>query len=267
MRIPELQVAMPVRAAADGQAQALSDARESPLGAGGVARVTHLEAVETLFLELADLAVRAVVAEVSGDGDATDRVHQLGDLLQRRERLLDVRRPAPAQIARKGFVHVDAYARRATSAGAYSPSDAVEWQCRSTRAVGTLRRGPGRLGLPEQVDELPLGELSQRGVGTATAHGRVAAEATAALGAGPLLEHHAELVAVVHRHAPRRGHLPRLPVDDDRPPRHGRSLRLGGRREGNLAPQLPSIRGVGPEALQPPLQLDLFGQARRLGAV
>src|SRR5436309_14917472 len=110
MRIPELQVAMPVRAAADGQAQALSDARESPLGAGGVARVTHLEAVETLLLELADLAVRAVVAEVSGDGDATDRVHQLGDLLQRRERLLDVRRPAPAQIARKGFVHVDAYA-------------------------------------------------------------------------------------------------------------------------------------------------------------
>src|SRR5947199_169714 len=56
-------------------------------------------------------------------------------------------------------------------------------------------------------------------------------------------------------------------VDDDRPPRHGRSLRLRGRREGNLAPQLPGIRGVGPEALQPPLQLDLFGQARRLGAV
>src|SRR2546425_8659892 len=33
-----------------------------------------------------------------------------------------------------------ACARRATSAGGYSPSDAVEWQCRSTRAVGTLRR-------------------------------------------------------------------------------------------------------------------------------
>src|SRR2546426_12107396 len=110
MRIPELQVAVPVRAAADRQAKALSDPGESPLGAGGVARVTPLEAVETLLLELADLALRAVVAEVGGDGDATDGVHQLGDPLQRRERLLDVRGPAPAQIARKGLVHVDAHA-------------------------------------------------------------------------------------------------------------------------------------------------------------
>src|SRR5207247_4347707 len=105
-----------------------------------------------------------------------------------------------------------ACARRATSAGGYSPSDAVEWQCRSTRAVGTLRRGPGRLRLPEQLDQLPRGELGQRGVGTTTAHGRVAAEATAALGAGPLLEHHAELVAVVHRPPPSRRPLPRLPA-------------------------------------------------------
>src|SRR2546426_7143535 len=77
-----------------------------------------------------------------------------------------------------------ACARRATSAGGYSPSDAVEWQCRSTRAVGTLRRGPGTLRLPEQLDQLPLGELGQGGVGTATPHGRVAAAATAALAAG-----------------------------------------------------------------------------------
>src|SRR2546425_10785833 len=112
MRIPELQVAVPVRAAADRQAEALSDPRESPLGAGGVARVTHLEAVETLLLELADLALRAVVAEVGGAGDAPHGVHQLGDLLQRRERLLDVRGPAPAQIAREGLVHVDAQDRK-----------------------------------------------------------------------------------------------------------------------------------------------------------
>src|SRR2546425_3391972 len=108
MRIPELQVAVPVRAAADRQAKALSDPGESPLGAGGVARVTHLEAVETLLLELADLALRAVVAEVGGDGDATDGVHQLGDLLQRRERLFDLPPPSPAPIARQGLVHVDA---------------------------------------------------------------------------------------------------------------------------------------------------------------
>src|SRR2546422_9015618 len=106
---PELQVAVPVRAAADRQAKALSDPRESPLGAGGVARVTHLEAVETLLLELADLALRAVVAAGGGDGDAPDGVHQLGDLLQRRGRLLHGRRPAPGQIARQGLLPVDAH--------------------------------------------------------------------------------------------------------------------------------------------------------------
>src|SRR5207244_481986 len=111
-----------------------------------------------------------------------------------------------------------ACARRTTSAGGYSPSDAVEWQCRSTRAVGTLRRGPGRLRLPEQLHQLSLGELSERRVGTTAAHRRVAREATPPLRAGPLLEHQAKLVAVVHRHAPRRRHLPRLAVYDDRPP-------------------------------------------------
>src|SRR6267143_4614520 len=116
-----------------------------------------------------------------------------------------------------------ACASRATSAGGYSPSDAVEWQCRSTRAVGTLRRRPGRLRLPEQLDQLPLGQLRQRRVGTAAAHGRVAGKATSPFGTGPLLEHHAELVVVVHGHAPRRGHLPGLAVHHDRPPRHRRS--------------------------------------------
>src|SRR5213082_3983991 len=44
-------------------------------------------------------------------------------------------------------------------------------------------------------------------------------------------------------------------------------LRLGGSRERNLGPQLPGIRGIGPEALQPFLELDLLGQPRRLGPV
>src|SRR2546425_30444 len=44
-------------------------------------------------------------------------------------------------------------------------------------------------------------------------------------------------------------------------------LCLGASREGNLGPQLPRIRGVGPEALQPFLELDLLGQPRRLGPV
>src|SRR5256885_9285126 len=81
-----------------------------------------------------------------------------------------------------------ACARRATSAGGYSPSDAVECQCRSTRAVSSLRRGPGRLRLPEQLHQLPLGELGQRRVGTPAAHGREAREATPALEPGTLPE-------------------------------------------------------------------------------
>src|SRR2546425_12267513 len=101
MRIPELQVAVPVRAAADRQAEALSDPRESPLGAGGVARGTHLEAVETLLLELADLALPAVVAEGGGGGGATDRVHPLRDPPPRRGGPFDRRGAAPAPRARE----------------------------------------------------------------------------------------------------------------------------------------------------------------------
>src|SRR6266516_940685 len=142
-----------------------------------------------------------------------------------------------------------ACARRATSAGGYSPSEAVEWQCRSTRAVGTFRRGPGRLRLPEQLHQLPLGELGQGGVGTAAAHRRVAREATTPLGTGPLLEDHAELVAVVHGHASRGGYLPRPPVHDDRSPRHGPSPttpRWGSRaKPRSTAPRHPRHRSRG----------------------
>src|SRR2546428_14112488 len=65
-------------------------------------------------------------------------------------------------------------ARRATTAGANSPSDAVEWQCRSTRAVGGLRRGPGGLRVAKQLDQLGARELGQRSVGPAAPHGREA---------------------------------------------------------------------------------------------
>src|SRR2546430_3818503 len=51
-----------------------------------MARVPHLEAVETLFLELSDLAFGAVVTEVGRDGNPADGVDQLGDLLKGGER-------------------------------------------------------------------------------------------------------------------------------------------------------------------------------------
>src|SRR5205823_6644077 len=97
MRIPELHVAVPVRAATDGHAEPLCDAGDPPLGARRMARVPHLEAVETLLLELSDLAFGAVVTEVGRDGNPADGVDQLGDLLQGGERLLDVGRPAPTR--------------------------------------------------------------------------------------------------------------------------------------------------------------------------
>src|SRR2546426_3247375 len=111
-------------------------------------------------------------------------------------------------------------ARRATTAGANSPSDAVEWQCRSTRAVGALRRGPGGLRVAKQLDQLGARELGQRGVGTAAPHGRVARVAGLALGPRAQLEHEPELVLVVDRDAPGGIHLPGLAVHDDRAPRH-----------------------------------------------
>src|SRR5882672_7835984 len=67
--IPELCVAVPVRSAADPEPQPLRDARESLLDRGRMAGVPHLQRVEALLLKLAQLAFRAVVAEVRGDGD------------------------------------------------------------------------------------------------------------------------------------------------------------------------------------------------------
>src|SRR5712691_562255 len=113
-------------------------------------------------------------------------------------------------------------ARRATTAGANSPSDAVEWQCRSTRAVGGLRRGPGGLRAAQQFDQLGGRELGQRGVRAAAPQGRVARVAALALGPRAQLEHEPELVLVVDREAPGGIDLPGLPVQDDRAPRHAR---------------------------------------------
>src|SRR6266704_3409860 len=108
MGIAQLRIAVPIRAAADGEPEALSELREPPLGGGGVARVANLEAVQTLLLELPDLAFAAVVAQVRRHRDPAYGVHQIGDLAQTGERLLDVARPAAAQVAREGIVDVGA---------------------------------------------------------------------------------------------------------------------------------------------------------------
>src|SRR6267143_5850173 len=111
-------------------------------------------------------------------------------------------------------------ARRATSSGGNSPSEALEWQCRSTNAVRALRGGPSRLGLTEQVQQRPLAQLGEGCVGAAVADRRIAGVAALALWPGAELEHEAELILAVHRHAAGRGHLPGLAVDGDRTLRH-----------------------------------------------
>src|SRR5256885_14471854 len=104
------------------------------------------------------------------------------------------------------------WARCATSAGGNSPSDAVEWQCRSTCAVGTLRCRPGRLRLVKQLGELARRQLGERRVEAAVADRSEAGEAAAPLRARPLLEHDPELVAPVHGGPARRIHVPRSAV-------------------------------------------------------
>src|SRR6266576_574723 len=116
-----------------------------------------------------------------------------------------------------------AVTRSATSSGGNSPSDAVECVCRSTCAVGAFRGGPGGLRSAEQLQQVAIAQLADRGIVPAAPHRGESREATPALGAGALLEHQADLVAAVHRQAPRRAHLPRLPVDGDGAPRHGQA--------------------------------------------
>src|SRR5690348_18130509 len=71
--------------------------------------MSHLEAIETLRLKLANLRLASVVAQVRRDDDPADFVHQTRDLLQRREWLFDVGGPATPQVSREGFVHVDGH--------------------------------------------------------------------------------------------------------------------------------------------------------------
>src|SRR5438093_5958777 len=121
-------------------------------------------------------------------------------------------------------VRPTAWARRATSSGALAPSDAVEWQWRSTCAVGALRRGPRGLRLPEQLEQLAGRELLQRRIDAPDAGRRVAGEAPFALRPGPELEHQAVLVLAVYGDPPRGVDLPRLPIHRQQSARHRSGL-------------------------------------------
>src|SRR5260370_1600411 len=111
-------------------------------------------------------------------------------------------------------------ARRATSSGGNSPSEAFEWQCRSTNAVRARRGGPGRLGVTEQIQERSLTQLGEGSVRAAVADRRITGVAPLAVRPGAELEHEGELILTVHRHAAGTGYLPRLAINDGLTVRH-----------------------------------------------
>src|SRR6267378_2239130 len=115
-----------------------------------------------------------------------------------------------------------ARARRATSAGSHSPSEAVEWQCKSICGVIGLGSGPRRLRLAEQLEQLALGELRERTLGRAGTERRVMRHAAAALRPRPLLEDETELIAAIDRHAAGRIDLPPRAIDRQSTACHGR---------------------------------------------
>jgi len=97
----EFRVAVPVGAAADAEAEPLRDAREPLLDGRRVAGMAHFQPVEALFLKLPQLAFRAVIPQMRGDGDGADRVQQLRDVGEARERLFDVRGAPASEVATK----------------------------------------------------------------------------------------------------------------------------------------------------------------------
>src|SRR5258706_1765433 len=115
-----------------------------------------------------------------------------------------------------------ARARRATSAGSHSPSEAVEWQCKSMCGVISLGCRPRRLRLAEQFEQLALGELREGALGRAGTERRVMRHAAAAPWPRPLLEDETELIAAIHRHAAGRIDLPPLAIDRQSTACHGR---------------------------------------------
>src|SRR5438093_12024767 len=101
MGVAILTFAVPVRAAADPEPEPLGEANESLLDGRGMARVAHVETVQCLILKSPELSFGPMIAQVRRDGQPTHLVHQRGDFGEGWERFLDVRRPAPAEVAAK----------------------------------------------------------------------------------------------------------------------------------------------------------------------
>src|SRR3989454_11869760 len=95
------------------------------------------------------------------------------------------------------------------------PCGRVPTALRSTHSVSPLRRRPRGLRLMEEVQELPLSELSEGCVGTPGSQRRIASEAALALGAGPELEQQPKLILPINGDAARGINLPDAAVYHD----------------------------------------------------
>src|SRR3989442_338010 len=85
----------------------------------------------------------------------------------------------------------------------------------SRHPVSALGRGPRGLRLVEQVQQLPLSELSQGCVGTLGSQRRIASEAALALGAGAELEQQPKLILPINGDAARGTNVPDVAVYHD----------------------------------------------------
>src|SRR5713226_1261730 len=91
----------------------------------------------------------------------------------------------------------------------------VQEALRSECAVSALGRRPRGLRLVEEVQQLPLSELSEGCVGTLGSQRRIASEAALALGAGPELEQQPKLILPINGDAARGINLPDAAVYHD----------------------------------------------------
>src|SRR5882762_6363886 len=98
VRLPVLTLAVPVRPSRDAESQPLGAAHQPLLDRGRVTGVADLDTVESLVLKDAELGLGAVIAQMRRHGEPTHVVHERGDLAELGQRLLDVRRPAAAQV-------------------------------------------------------------------------------------------------------------------------------------------------------------------------
>src|SRR5213593_2732629 len=106
-----------------------------------------------------------------------------------------------------------------------------------------LGRGPRRLRLAEQLEQLAVRQLRERTFRRPGAERRIMGDAPAPLRSRALLEDQGELVAAVHRHAAGGKDLPAFIVYRQDAAGHG-PLRLRRRSDGDLTPQLPGVRRV-----------------------